>query len=171
MVALVLAAALVGATPAPGAAEPLGRAYASASVGPSAGGWLWPLAGFRIVRPYQAPAHAYGRGHRGVDLEPRGQDGVRAPAGGIVAFSGRVAGRGILTIDHGDGLVTTLEPIASALVVGDRVQRGQRVGTLSAGGHTAPGALHFGVRRNGAYINPWMLLGGIPRAVLLPCCS
>jgi murein DD-endopeptidase MepM/ murein hydrolase activator NlpD len=167
---LVLAAVLVGATPAPAAAEPAAPPHGSAAV-PSADGWLWPLAGFRIVQPYRAPAHAYGPGHRGIDIEPRGPRGVRAPAGGVIAFSGRVAGRGILTIDHGDGLVTTLEPITSALVTGDRVQRGQTVGTLSTGGHTAPGALHFGVRRDGVYINPWVLLGGVPRAVLLPCCS
>jgi murein DD-endopeptidase MepM/ murein hydrolase activator NlpD len=168
---LVLAAVLVGANPAPAAAEPVGRPSESTTPVPSSAGWLWPLAGFRIVQPYRAPAHAYGPGHRGIDLEPRGQHGVRAPAGGVVAFAGRVAGRGILTIDHGDGLVTTLEPITSALVAGDRVLRGQTVGALSTGGHTAPGALHFGVRRDGVYINPWVLLGAVPRAVLLPCCS
>ena len=49
--------------------------------------------------------------------------------------------------------------------------RGEAVGELAFGGHTAPGAVHFGVRYEGEYINPLVLLGGVPRAVLLPCCD
>ncbi|MEQ6898603.1 M23 family metallopeptidase [Microbacterium sp. KR10-403] len=133
--------------------------------------WSWPVAGARITRAYQAPAHEYGAGHRGIDLQPTGDDAVRAPRAGVVAFSGRIAGRGILTIDHGDGYVTTLEPIDSDLDAGTSVRRDQPVGTLSVGGHAAPGTLHFGVRLDGAYVNPLLLLGDVPRAVLLPCCS
>jgi hypothetical protein len=38
------------------------------------------------------------------------------------------------------------------------------------GGHSEPGTLHFGVRWEGEYINPILLLDEVPRAVLLPCC-
>jgi len=96
---------------------------------------------------------------------------VRAPADGVVAFSGSVAGRGILTIDHGGGLITTLEPVESALEPGTPVRRGEDVAALAVGGHALPGTLHFGVRSDGAYVNPMLLLGGVPRAVLLPCCD
>lgn len=133
-------------------------------------GWVWPVREFRIDRPFVAPAHDYGPGHRGIDVRPLAAADVRAPAAGIVAFSGQVAGRGILTIDHGGGLVTTLEPIASELVAGTAVARAAPVGTVALGGHAAPGVLHFGVRLEGEYINPMLLLGGVPRAVLLPCC-
>ncbi|HEY9310029.1 MAG TPA: M23 family metallopeptidase [Microbacterium sp.] len=132
--------------------------------------WLWPLHAFRLERPFVAPPHEYGPGHRGVDLAVLGDDGVYAPAAGAVAFSGQVAGRGILTIDHGDGLVSTLEPVESTLVAGTPVIAGAAVGHVSVGGHTAPGALHFRVRLDGQYINPLVLLGDVPRAVLLPCC-
>jgi murein DD-endopeptidase MepM/ murein hydrolase activator NlpD len=132
--------------------------------------WIWPAAPFRMGRAYEAPAHRYGSGHRGVDLHPMGSQDVRAPAGGSVAFVGIVAGRGVLTIDHGGGLVTTLEPIDSPLMAGELVQRGELLGTVALGGHAAPGDLHFGVRLRGEYINPLLLLGGVPRAVLLPCC-
>jgi murein DD-endopeptidase MepM/ murein hydrolase activator NlpD len=137
---------------------------------PTPGEWVWPLAGFRIAQPYRAPADEYGPGHRGIDLTPLSAGPVRAPAAGVVAFSGRVADRDVLTIDHGGGLVTTLEPVESALAAGTAVERGEVVGRLGLGGHAAPGDLHFGVRRDGAYINPLLLLGGVPRAVLLPCC-
>ncbi|MDL9979958.1 murein hydrolase activator EnvC family protein [Microbacterium sp. ASV49] len=134
-------------------------------------GWVWPLRGLRIVEAYVAPVDDYAPGHRGIDLAPVGEAGVRSPAEGVVAFSGDVAGRGILTIDHGDGLVTTLEPIRSELRPGDVVPRGAEVGSIAVGGHAAPGTVHFGVRLDGRYINPLLLLGGVPRAVLLPCCD
>jgi len=133
-------------------------------------GWVWPAVPFRLVRPFVAPAHAYGPGHRGIDLDLLGGTALRAPAGGVIAFSGAVAGRGVLTIDHGDGLVTTFEPVSSALEPGEAVAGGEEVAVLAAGGHAAEGTVHLGVRLDGAYINPLLLLGGVPRAVLLPCC-
>lgn len=137
----------------------------------AARGWVWPADSFRLARAYVAPAHEYGPGHRGIDLALLGSPAVIAPADGIVAFAGRVAGRGVLTIDHGDGLVTTLEPVETALIPGTAVGRGDDVGALALGGHAGPGELHFGVRLNGRYINPMLLLDGVPRAVLLPCCD
>jgi len=134
--------------------------------------WVWPVDGARgVAEPFVAPAHDFAPGHRGIDLELLRSDVVRAPADGIVAFSGQVAGRGIVTIDHGEGLVTTLEPVESELPEGTAVSRGGAVGTLALGGHAAPGTLHFGVRLDGRYINPMLLLGGVPRAVLVPCCG
>jgi murein DD-endopeptidase MepM/ murein hydrolase activator NlpD len=153
---------------------------ATAAVAPGAGSspppdgavWVWPVEGARAVaEPFVAPAHEFAAGHRGIDLELLHSGVVRAPAGGIVAFSGQVAGRGIVTIDHGGGLVTTLEPVESELAEGTAVSRGEMVGILALGGHTAPGRLHFGVRLDGRYINPILLLGGVPRAVLVPCCG
>ncbi|WP_237739272.1 murein hydrolase activator EnvC family protein [Microbacterium yannicii] len=168
MVAVVLACLFNPATSAAGdAAEPAARADAS-DTAPS--GWTWPLPSFRLDRPFVAPPHAYGPGHRGIDLHAVGAQDVRAPAAGVVAFSGQVAGRGILTIDHGDGLVTTLEPVVSELAPGTAVEAAMPVGTIGFGGHAASGALHFGVRLHGEYINPMLMLGDVPRAVLLPCC-
>ncbi|MBD3941534.1 M23 family metallopeptidase [Microbacterium sp. NEAU-LLC] len=143
---------------------------ASAEVVPRGGDWVWPVHPFRLERPFVAPPHEYGPGHRGVDLRPLEGSIVVAPAAGVVAFSGQVAGRGILTIDHGNGLVTTLEPVESPLAAGAIVARGEAAGTVSTGGHSAPGTVHFGVRLDGEYINPMLLLGGVPRAILLPCC-
>lgn len=163
----LVAACLIGAAMVVGASPPAIAAPDSLALS----GWIWPVDGFRLARPFVAPAHAYGPGHRGIDLEPTGTSAVRAPAAGVVAFSGPVAGRGILTIDHGDGLVTTLEPVASDLRPGDAVARGDPVGSIAVGGHAAPGSVHFGVRRHGEYINPMLLLGGVPRAILLPCCE
>lgn len=133
--------------------------------------WTWPVAGARVVvSPYRAPAHEYGAGHRGVDLGTSIGTRVIAPADGVVAFRGTVVDRPLLTIEHAGGLVTTFEPVRSALVAGDVVASGQEIGLVEVGGHTPAGALHVGVRLDGEYINPLLLFGDVPRAVLLPCC-
>ncbi|MDQ1128791.1 murein hydrolase activator EnvC [Microbacterium sp. SORGH_AS_0888] len=150
---------------APGA----GAADASAAADGASPAWDWPLRAPRIVRGYVRPPHPYGAGHRGIDLTGT-DDVVRAPADGVVAFAGDVAGRPVLTIDHGDGWVSSFEPVATAMRPGTAVLRGQQVGEITASGHGAPGVLHLGARRDGEYVNPLLLLGGVPRAVLLPCC-
>lgn len=131
--------------------------------------WSWPLAGPRLVRPFSQPPHRYGPGHRGIDLA--GAEGtVRAPADGVVAFAGVVVDRPVLTIAHADGVVSSFEPVTTTLRPGSGVARGEPVGRIAAGGHGAPGVLHLGARVDGEYVNPLLLLGGVPRAVLLPCC-
>ena len=132
------------------------------------GDWLWPVDGGRVViAPFRAPAHEYGPGHRGMDVAAGVE--VRAPADGVIAFRGVVVDRPLLTIDHGNGLVTTLEPAQSDLAPGTPVRRGDVLGTVAAGGHAPGGTVHVGVRWNGVYINQMLLFGDVPRAVLLPC--
>jgi murein DD-endopeptidase MepM/ murein hydrolase activator NlpD len=134
--------------------------------------WLWPVNVRReVTEPFRAPAHDYGPGHRGMDIAAAPGAVVHAPADGVVAFRGVVVDRPLLTIDHGSGFVTTFEPLESALAAGDAVSVGDEIGTVAVGGHTEPGAMHLGVRWNGAYINPMPLFGEVPRAVLLPCCD
>lgn len=93
---------------------------------------------------------------------------MRAPASGIVAFSGKVADRGVVTIDHGGGLVSTLEPVERAASPGTAVTMGEPVAFVATGGHAVTGTVHFGVRLHGNYVSPLLLLGEAPRAVLLP---
>lgn len=163
-VLVILAVALLAcAAPTPASAAPTPTTPAL-----DERGWVWPVTPVRIERPFIAPAHAYGPGHRGIDLTATGA--IRAPADGAVAFAGTVVDRGVLTIDHGDGLVTSFEPVDTALRPGDAVRRGDAVATIASGGHAPSGSVHFGVRLHGEYVNPLVLLGGVPRAVLLPCC-
>lgn len=134
--------------------------------------WRWPVNGPRAVtEPFRAPAHAYGPGHRGMDMMAATGAEVHAPAEGVIAFAGAVAGRPLLTIDHGGGFITTLEPVRTELRPGESVEAGAVIGVVDAGGHTPRGSVHVGVRLHGEYINPHPLFGTPPRAVLLPCCG
>lgn len=159
------------------ALAPHSRSDAAAQAGTSSTSaplplWIWPVAGVRdVANPYRAPAHEYGAGHRGIDMATARDGAVLAPADGIVAFRGTVVDRPLLTIEHSGGYVSTFEPLDSQLAPGDLVAAGDRIGTVAVGGHALPGTLHLGVRLNGAYLNPMILFGPVPRAVLLPCCA
>lgn len=129
--------------------------------------WRWPVDPPRtIVRPFVAPATPYARGHRGIDIRAPSQT-LYAPADGVVRFAGTVVDRPVISIDHGDGVVSSFEPVVATVVRGGAIARGQPVGTIVPG-HCASLCVHVGVRVNGEYVSPLTLLGGIPRSVLLP---
>ena len=133
------------------------------------GQWQWPVAAPHVVlRGFVAPPTRYSAGHRGVDLEADAGTAVFAPADGVVSFAGVVVDRPVFSIRHDGELLSSFEPLESTLGVGDAVTRGQLLGVVAAGGHCAERCVHFGVRSRGEYVSPMLLLGGIPRAVLLP---
>lgn len=137
---------------------------------PPAPRWSWPVdPPYRVVRPFEAPAHAYGPGHRGVDLAGGGTR-VLAVEGGVVRFAGPVAGRGVVSVLHADGLISTYEPVTATVTAGDVVSTGTVLGELvGAGSHCAEAAcLHLGARRGDDYLDPMLLLGMRGPSVLLP---
>lgn len=130
--------------------------------------WSWPVPSpHPIARPFIAPETPYSAGHRGIDIRAPVGASVLAPDDGVVRFAGWVVDRPVLSIDHGDGVLSSFEPVEALVAAGDRVARGQVVGTLVAG-HCPSGCLHLGLRVDGAYLNPLLFLGGLERAVLYP---
>jgi murein DD-endopeptidase MepM/ murein hydrolase activator NlpD len=94
---------------------------------------------------------------------------VVAPAAGTVRFAGRIAGALFASIDHEHRLQSTYSWLASVDVQrGDRVFAGERIAT-SGPGHpgSAPTHLHFGVKLDGAYIDPLTVLQPPPIAGLI----
>ena len=155
-----------------GASAPLAAAAEPAPVGAAVAAprWTAPLdGGLAVTRPFDAPPHPYGAGHRGVDL--RGSPGapVLAAGDGVVVFAGPVAGRPVVSVDHADGLRTTYEPVAPSVGAGQAVARGSPIGTLATGHAGCPTAacLHWGLRRGETYLDPLSLLRP-PRVRLLP---
>ncbi|GAA4551710.1 hypothetical protein GCM10023175_44090 [Pseudonocardia xishanensis] len=152
------------------------EAVAAAPAAPAAPaveyGWpLVPAPG--IARRFEEPPFRYGRGHRGADLVGAPGQAVVAARGGEVVFVGPVAGRGVVSVLHADGLRTTYEPVTATVAPGTRVLRGDPIGTLDPGHPGCPAAacLHWGVRRGSGsssdYLDPLVLLR--PRFVrLLP---
>jgi len=131
-----------------------------------------PLDGpVRVLRPFDPPEQPWLAGHRGVDLTATAGGEVRAPADGVVTFAGMVAGRGVISVLHGDGRRSSLEPVSATLPTGTRVVAGDPLGTVAGDAHGGgPGgpALHWGVREGDVYVDPWALLPGRGPVVLLP---
>ena len=136
--------------------------------------WQWPLdPPHQVLVPFDPPAHRYGAGHRGVDLAvPSAPTPVRAVESGTVRFSGTVAGRGVVSVVHADGLISTYEPVEGVLEAGVPVQAGTVIGTVEDRPELAhcPAAtcLHLGARRGEDYLDPMLLLGLRGPSVLLP---
>ena len=119
----------------------------------------WPLRGFPAVQQgFDPPTVVWGYGHRGLDLVAKPGEAVVAAASGRVAFVGSIAGKPVISIDHG-GVRTTYEPVISTLQSGDHVALGQVIGVLGEGGHCR-GCLHWGLREGKKYLDPLLLIGG-----------
>ncbi|MCH0570881.1 M23 family metallopeptidase [Streptomyces sp. MUM 136J] len=175
---MLLGLALTALPPAARAdGPPPAPAGPTASTGPSAPtptptpaggvpavGRAWPV-GVRpaVLRGWAPPATPYGRGHRGVDLAAPAGAEVRAVAAGRVSFSGRVAGRGVVSVElSGTGdppLRTTYEPVTASVAQGDAVEPGEVVGAVEpTGSHCTAPCVHWGLRRGDVYLDPLTLL-------------
>ena len=108
-------------------------------------------------------------GHRGVDLAAGAFSLVRAAGPGVVAFAGPLAGRGVVSVEHPDGLRTTYEPVDAPVAVGDQVGVGDVLGPARAAHrplHAGP-ACTGGCADGDTYLDPLSLVDR-PPPVLLP---
>ncbi|MCA4133717.1 M23 family metallopeptidase [Arthrobacter sp. M4] len=133
-------------------------------------GWSWPLSPKpKVLQHFDPPPKPWLSGHRGVDLMASG-DGteVLAPESGTVSFEGVVVDRPVITVDHGSGLRSSFEPVATTLEAGARVEKGQVIGTVQGGHCPTDVCLHWGVRRGVQYVNPLSFVLDMRPSVLLP---
>lgn len=142
------------------------------SMGACRVGMAWPVDAPVAVAPFDAPDSPWLAGHRGIDLEAQEGDRLIAPARGVIAFAGQVAGKQVVSIRTDDGLILTFEPASTDLPVGTAVTRGEPFGQVAvASDHCHDGCLHWGVRRGRRdYLDPQPLTGrrriGLKPAVL-----
>lgn len=119
-----------------------------------------------VVDGFRPPAHIGAPGNRGWEYATAPGTPVRSVIGGVVAFAGPVAGNLYVSVDHPGGLRTTYSFLADVTV-----SAGQMVGIGTTLGHTDT-RFHFGLRRNGDYLDPALLFraapSGPPRLVLRP---
>lgn len=127
------------------------------TAGPATG-WRAPTPGpVRLLRPFAPGPERWSPGHRGVDLALAAGAPVLVAGSGRVVFAGLVAGRGVVSVSHGE-LRTTYEPVVPAVTAGDVVQAGEVVGVLAPGHVPCGECLHWGLRRGKDYLDPFRLL-------------
>lgn len=144
-------------------ARPAIRSSAGDPGTPTRGRFAWPLHPTPpVVRSFDPPDTPFGAGHRGVDLGGRRGQPVLAASAGVVVYADKLAGRGVISIEH-DAVRTTYEPVRAEVKVGDQVYEGQRIGTLESGHEGCPEAacLHWGALRTVPelqYLDPLQLV-------------
>ncbi|SLJ93218.1 M23 family metallopeptidase [Arthrobacter sp. P2b] len=177
LAALLLLPASVASTtqPLPSSFSPAVHAAGTTAAGDAgaavpAPSWQWPLAPRpKVLRNFDPPPKPWLSGHRGVDLGA-GYDGapVTSPAAGTVSFVGVVVDRPVITIDHGNGLRSSFEPVESTLAAGNPVAAGQVIGTALPGHCGVSACIHWGVRRGEDYVNPLQFVMDLRPSILLP---
>lgn len=94
--------------------------------------------------------------HNGIDVGSALGVSVVAPDTGVVTFTGIDPQLGkIVKLDHGDGWTSVLGNLGDVNVQkGDRVQKGQVIGTIGLSAPLKKPWLHFEVRKNNQPVNP-----------------
>ena len=94
--------------------------------------------------------------HTGIDFAGRAGANVSAVADGVVTWSAKRYGYGLMVeINHGNGYATRYAHNSENLVaVGEEVKKGQTVALMGDTGRATGPNLHFEVLRNGHRVNP-----------------
>lgn len=150
--------------------EEASRLNETLSAAPGAPAWEFPLvppvadfrpSGFgsrRIINGEPRSPHA------GVDISAPEGTAVVSIADGSVAFAGeQFLGGNSVVVDHGGGLFSVYYHLREFSVAGgQRVSRGERIGSVGASGRAVGPHLHFGVRAAGGRVDPELLPGLAP---------
>ena len=109
-------------------------------------------------RARRHPILNYTRAHNGVDYAAPAGAPVVAVGSGVVTFAGWTGGGGrTVKVRHASGYESEylhLSAIAEGVRTGVRVGQGELVGRVGATGLATGPHLHYGLRRDGSYVNP-----------------
>jgi murein DD-endopeptidase MepM/ murein hydrolase activator NlpD len=123
----------------------------------------WPIQG-RITSWFGWRANPYShRGrefHDGIDIASTYGSPIRTAGDGVVTYAGYKGSWGrLVVISHGYGYVSQYAHNSSILVkTGDRVKKGDVIARLGNTGRSTGPHVHFGVAKNGTWINPMDLI-------------
>lgn len=130
----------------------------SAGSGKATGSLSWPTHG-TISSPFGArtsPTEGASSFHNGIDIAAATGTSIAAADGGTVITAGYSSSAGnYVVISHGGGLSTVYMHCSRLLVSeGDTVDKGDVIAKVGSTGISTGPHLHFGVRKNGSYVNP-----------------
>ena len=137
------------------------KSSSSSSSGSKATGSLsWPLpASDYITSDFghrESPTAGASSNHQGIDIGASTGSSITAADGGTVITASYSSSAGnYVVISHGNGLSTVYMHCSKLLVSeGDTVSKGQTIAKVGSTGYSTGPHLHFGVRKNGSYVDP-----------------
>ena len=104
----------------------------------------------------ESPTAGASSNHKGVDLAGPEGTPIYASRTGVVTIAtyGRSAGY-YVTINHGDGFSSIYMHMTNYVVKkGQAVSAGQLIGYMGSTGISTGSHLHFGILKNGTWVNP-----------------
>lgn len=115
-----------------------------------------PRISSRFSSSRQHPILGYARAHNGVDYHAPTGAPVGAVAPGVVTMAGWTAGGGrTVKVRHSNGYETEYLHLSSIAVRGGaRVGQGDLIGRVGKTGLATGPHLHYGMKKNGRYVNP-----------------
>jgi LysM repeat protein len=119
------------------------------------GAFIWPSANHYLS------GNDYWSGHLAIDIALSLGDLVWASDSGVVVYAGWSGGGygNMVMIDHGNGYQTLYAHLSGVTVqCGQSVGKGSTIGYGGSTGNSTGPHLHFEVRSNGGFINPWYVL-------------
>ncbi len=124
---------------------------------PVKSGWISSYFGKRTDPFTGKPAN-----HTGIDFAGKAGSDVIAVADGVVTWSGKRYGYGLMIeINHGNGYATRYAHNSENLVeVGDEIRKGQTVALMGDTGRATGPNLHFEVLKGGRRVNPVNFIRG-----------
>jgi len=133
----------------PGSCTPVGGYVGTYS-------FVWPT-------PYygEVSGNDYWSGHQAIDALCYEGDSIFASDSGVVIYAGAISGGygNLVAIDHQDGYITLYAHLSGfAVGCGQSVVQGQAIGYCGSTGNSTGPHLHFEVRLNGGFVNPWYVL-------------
>ncbi len=140
------------------AAEAAGKTYQTVDLGNIH--FIWPCPASSRITSYfgarEQPVAGASTNHQGIDIGVASGSAIKAAADGEVTIATYSPSAGnYVMISHG-GSVSTVYMHCSQLLVspGQQVKQGETIAKSGSTGYSSGPHLHFGIRSNGAYVNP-----------------
>ncbi|MCX6070286.1 MAG: M23 family metallopeptidase [Chloroflexi bacterium] len=119
------------------------------------GAFIWPSANHFLS------GNDYWSGHLAIDIALALGDLIWASDSGVVVYAGWSGGGygNMVMVDHGNGYQTLYAHLNGVTVqCGQSVGQGSGIGYGGSTGNSTGAHLHFEVRSNGGFVNPWYVL-------------
>lgn len=118
--------------------------------------FVWPA-----PYPGKISGNDYWSGHQAIDAQCFQGDSIFASDSGVVIYAGPISGGygNLVAIDHQNGYLTLYAHLNGFnIACGQSVSQGTVIGFCGSTGNSTGAHLHFEVRQNGGFVNPWYVL-------------